>query len=112
MVQYPTEIPLESIKVVIDVVRNREFKERAGDFGLAIWNAIGYAQSKVLVNNPTVIKMRSVSLSDDQAVALLGSVTAEGNAKSLLDVLPWEQVLQWLLQKALEAFLHYYEVTE
>lgn len=112
LAQYPVEIPVEAVKIVIDVVRDRTFRERAGDFGNAIWNVIGYAQSKVLVNNPTVLKMRSVSLNDDQALALLSTTTADGNAKSILEVLPWEQVLTWLLQKALEFYLHQYQVTE
>lgn len=118
MVQYPDVIPIDAMATVIDVVRTRAFKERAGDFGLAIWNAQGYAQRRVLVNAPadasSAIKMRGMSLNDEQACALLKSVTdnatAEGQAKGVINMIPWEQILQWLLQKALEAYLHQYNL--
>lgn len=48
MLDYPSQLSLEAVKVLIDIVKNRAIAERKVEFGHAAWNVQGYAQKMLL----------------------------------------------------------------
>jgi hypothetical protein len=67
---YPDSFPADSIKSLMTMIRDKNVDKEA--LGLAIWNLQGYAQSKLLSNNPVRFSASSnPNPSDEDAMEAL-----------------------------------------
>jgi hypothetical protein len=48
LTQYPLALPLEAVKSVIEIVKNRAIVERKQEFAASVWNIQGYAQYQLI----------------------------------------------------------------
>lgn len=112
---YPTTLSSECLQLIIEVVGERQFSPRMPEFAQAIWEVQGFVQSQLLpISAEKSLSIRGQHLNDEQACAILGQLSrqieAGPDARSLMDHIPWDQIIQWLLAKMLEALLHHYSV--
>jgi hypothetical protein len=104
---YPSELPAESVREIVRIVRTNRLAEERALFALAAWNVQGFLQ-RLLVGEPTPL-VGSIELSDDEGLAGLEAVAAEsptleGVVAGPLS-LPAGPLLAWLVKKLLEALL-------
>lgn len=73
MTAYPTQLPLDAVQKLIEIVKTKAIQERKAEFGLAAWNVQGYAQS-MLLGNPlaqAMFQQDDTSALDELALVLV-----------------------------------------
>lgn len=106
-VSYPEQVPFESIKEVVRIVRDGSIRTEAPAFGQHLWIAQGYVQSQVLgaaADQPNVVGSPAGQIKLSQAEALqyldtIGSFRPDIAGKFTI---PWKPLLAWLLKQAAE----------
>lgn len=111
-VNYPTELPVESMGVLFDIASNGAFKSRIEEFGLHAWNVQGFGQS-VLLGDPNKIDIKShietpvdvlaakgVQIESYEAVEIMGRasgrISSGDDGTATLDRAKWVKVLAYL----------------
>lgn len=108
-VSYPTEIPVDCVREIVRIVRERRLLAERGAFAQHAWNVQGYLQ-RVLLGEPQPVIGAARSPTDESALAALVALEqqaiaqAEGSAVGALPV-PVAMLLRWLVEKLLESLL-------
>lgn len=102
-VDYPQSIPLNEIKIVIDLVRNGQVKSNLSAFAKNLWVVQGFAQ-KMLIGDGTGAAAPDFSLTAQaahfDAVSELEKFVAKaenGEAAAQISI-PWDLIIQWALK--------------
>jgi hypothetical protein len=98
MVEYPSELPMESVRYLLNVIPSREFDTPT--FALHVWNLQGYAQSALLGGAP-VPRGSNAQPSDEEARAALIQLESGSEGREALSF-PLAIVLRWALRRLLD----------
>lgn len=104
-VQYPVDFPLDEIKSVIDMVRNRSIRDNVNDFAHAVWVIQGYAQRTLLGESSPNFAFAAQDAPGTDAITELEKVVsqAESGSVSAQMAVPWGMIIQWLIKELLVA---------
>lgn len=96
---YPVDLPLDSIKIIVDDIRGSKIGTDSQKFAKAVWELSGYAL-KSSIGEPNVsfifTQLPPVeTLSDEQVAGYLVNT-------DLIAMLPWRAILKWSLLRIAE----------
>lgn len=102
MLDYPQTLPLDEIKAIIELVKNREVKTNLPVFAKNAWVVQGFVQKMVLGN--TLSSEPNFDLFTagefDGVAALEKCIASEASVQLTL---PWALILEWLLKLLLDS---------
>lgn len=94
----PTELPTDSIKIIVDILRKKEISERKSDFAYHVWLLTGYVLQKAFPRN----LVGTIDLTEQQVIDSLDRlVLPEGNTAGFAEDIIMPMIIKWLIETLL-----------
>jgi hypothetical protein len=102
-IEYPKTLPLECVKELVRIVRERKLVQERAALASHAWHVQGYLQGRLLGDpDQTNYATAPAGVDDDACCRALESLAADEPIVRTLP-LPMEILLRWLLAKLLDA---------
>jgi len=98
MPAYPQQIPLDEVRTVINMIRNDQVRTNFSVFLLNAWWVQGYAQSMIPLSAPNTV----VAQGAFDGLETLEKIASDVPSPQMS--IPWELLLQWLIEEILRQF--------
>jgi hypothetical protein len=106
MVNYPSDLPVEAVSSMINMIKTKSIDK--SEFGICLWNIQGYAQSKILGESFQVMgstPLASADQVDDEQMLLALESLQQPKEQVAQFSLVFATILKWCLTKAIEYLL-------
>jgi hypothetical protein len=103
MIPYPTELPVDEVKSVINSIKGGSIIDDKVQFAKAVWTLEGYALGRVFGEAPSRFAQSGPPASDEQVVSYLESALEHHENKvpgavQAMPPIPWGTIAKWALQ--------------